>query len=124
MYEIACRFMGHMSQKKGFSEKITQFQQYIRDYRFLMIGILFIIPVMPDEIICAGAAVTGIKRSQLLSVAVCGKAVSIGMVVWGREIGQIFALNQYEVMGIEIVLLLLAAKLFQKRHPYEGEKCM
>lgn len=114
MYKITF----HLSEKylKKFKEKdsFKKYQNYILKNEILATTVLFIIPVLPDEVICIGSAIIGIKFSLFLSIALFAKAVSVGMVAYSEVISNTFNVNQINVIIIEILFIYVVSILYKK----------
>ena len=119
MYWLVKHFLHYFINRKGIQKKLELFRRCTKNYQVLIIGILFIVPVLPDEIVCLGAAVIGIDYLALLLIALPAKIISIGMIAYANEIGNALFINGYVVILIEIVILLLVSILI--RHWNKGE---
>ena len=82
-------------------------------YPILTTGLLFAIPIIPDEIICVGSALGNIKLSILLPVAFFSKIISIGMITYSQASADIFVVEQWEVIVMEIVLMFIASSIYK-----------
>lgn len=120
MYFFVKRCFAYFERKKKLKQKIQKFQFYIRDYCFIIIGVLFIVPVLPDEIICIGAVFTGLNISRFMCVAFFAKMTGIGMVVYSEQIAKICSMSQIEIMLIEMSVLLITAQIFKMMNRYGG----
>lgn len=120
MYFFVKRCFAYFERKKKLKQKIQKFQFYIRGYCFIIIGVLFIIPVLPDEIICIGAVLTGLNAGKFIGTALFAKIASIGMVVYSGQIAEICSMSQMEIMLIEIGVLLITAQIFKRMNRYGG----
>ena len=121
MYTIAAYGVAYLMQNEKLQHSITQFQYYIQEYCFLVIGLLFVIPVLPDEVICIGGALTGIDFKKFIAVAFLSKFVSIGIVAYANLIAEVCSLNRTQIICIEVILLLIAAQIFKVRHRQEKQ---
>ena len=94
---------------------IERYQEYVQNNTFLITGLLFIIPVLPDEIICLGAGFSKISYKVFIGIAAISKFISVSMVAYSEEIGKMFSLSRIEIMAIELVILFVSAYVM-KRH--------
>lgn len=75
MYNVA-RYGGEKIVSLIAKEKqLNKYKKYISKYEILITGLLFIIPILPDEIICLGAGVSGINFKKFLVIAVIAKGI-------------------------------------------------
>ena len=96
------------------SPKFKNYQRYMSKYPILTTGILFIIPVIPDEIICIGSALGNIKLSILLPIAFISKIISISMITFSENIANILEVKQWFIIFIEIIIMIIASIIYQK----------
>ena len=114
MYQITHFLSKKFLRKLKKSSKFKAYQRYMSKYPILTTGLLFAIPVIPDEIVCIGSALGGIKMSIMLPIAFFSKVISIGMITYSQVIADFFVLKQWEVIVIEIVIMLIASYIYQK----------
>lgn len=96
------------------SSNYQKYQKLISTNPFLTTGILFAIPILPDEIICVGSALGGVSLKILMSIAIFAKSISIGMITYSSEIAAITSLKQWQIIFIEVVLMLIFALIYSK----------
>lgn len=113
MYQITHFFSKKFLKKFKNNKKFKAYQRYMSKYPILTTGLLFAIPVIPDEIICVGSALGNIKLSVLLPVAFFSKIISIGMITYSQIIADIFVLKQWQVITIEIVIMFIASSIYK-----------
>lgn len=87
------------------SKAIVKYKHYVEQHEFLITGMLFILPILPDEIICVGAAMIGIHLTTLLGIALFAKIISVGSIAYAGVFGQYLSLSRYEVILLELVFL-------------------
>lgn len=114
MYQITKFLSKKFLKKLKKSEKFKTYQHYMSKYPILTTGLLFAIPVIPDEIICIGSALGNIKLAIMLPIAFFSKIISIGMITYSKIIADILLLKQWQVILIEISLMLIASLIYQK----------
>ena len=114
MYKITNILSKKYLKKLKGSSKFKKYQRYMSKYPILTTGILFIIPVIPDEIICIGSALGNIKLSILFSIAFISKIISISMITFSENIAKILELKQWDIILIEILILIIASIIYQK----------
>ena len=114
MYQLTHFLSKKFLRKFKKSPKFKAYQRYMSKYPILTTGLLFAIPVIPDEIICIGSALGGIKMSIMLPIAFFSKIISIGMITYSQAIADIFVLKQWQVIVIEISIMFIASMIYQK----------
>lgn len=118
MYFIARKGSDFLIHKLKCEKKILIFQEYVRKYKIYIIGILFIVPILPDEIICIGSPLVGIKYSVFMGIAVISKVISVGMIAFSEEIARVCSLSRAELILFELIILFVIAKIYTRReHP-------
>lgn len=114
MYKVSF-FLGNRYLKKfKDSPKYKTYQKLIASNPFLTTGILFAIPILPDEIVCVGSAIAGVSLKFLFPIAIFAKTISIGMVTYSAEIADLLSLSQWQIIVIEIVLMLVFALIYSR----------
>lgn len=96
------------------SSKYKTYQRLVSSNPFLTTGILFAIPILPDEIVCVGSALAGVSLRFLLPIAIFSKAISIGMITYSSDIANALSLNQWHIIAIEVVLMLVFALIYSR----------
>lgn len=119
MYWITKRGSHWVIAKFKCEEKIEIFQNYVRKYQIYIVGILFIVPILPDEIICLGAPLVGIPFPMFMVIAILSKIVSVGMIAFSEEIAAVFSISRMELIMIELVILFVVARIYTGREKKE-----
>lgn len=96
------------------SSKYKTYQRLVSSNPFLTTGILFAIPILPDEIVCVGSALAGVSLRFLLPISIFSKAISIGMITYSSDIANALSLNQWQIIAIEVVLMLVFALIYSR----------
>lgn len=122
MYQITHFLSKRYLKKLTKSPSFKSYQHYMSKYPILTTGLLFAIPVIPDEIICIGSALGNIKLSIMLPIAFFSKIISIGMITYSQAIADIFVLKQWQVILIEISIMFLASIIYQKVNNKKSKK--
>lgn len=84
-------------------------------------GMLFIIPIFQDFIICIGASLMKINLPLFLLIAIISKTISIGMIEYSGLIGDVFQVNKWQIIIIELFIINIISYLF-KIHKRSKEK--
>ena len=96
------------------SSKYKTYQRLVASNPFLTTGVLFAIPILPDEIVCVGSALAGVSLKFLLPIAIFSKAISIGMVTYSSYIANALSLTQWQIIVIEVVIMLIFALIYSR----------
>lgn len=113
LYELTRKKGRKFIQKFINMSKIEKYNEFVGRHSIIITGLLFIIPVLPDEIICVGAGLANIKRGIFLTTALFSKIVSISMIAYAEVFAKTFQLSKWEILFIELVILFTFAGLFR-----------
>lgn len=72
---------------------LEQYHQYVQKNELLILALLFIIPILPDEIICVGAGVSGVSVKRFLSIAIFSKIVTSFSLAYSIELASALSLT-------------------------------
>ncbi len=107
MYKITFflseKYLDKFKNKKSFKN----FQKYLLNNEIITIGLLFILPVLPDEVICIGAAIVGIKFRIFMTIAAFSKIISIGSVILSSLLASVVLIHPVFLIGIQFLIILL-----------------
>jgi uncharacterized membrane protein YdjX (TVP38/TMEM64 family) len=85
--------------KRLVNEKhLEKYHQYVQKNELLILALLFIIPILPDEIICVGAGVSGVSVKRFLSVAIFSKIVTSFSLAYSIELASALSLTASQLM--------------------------
>ncbi|MDO5520311.1 MAG: VTT domain-containing protein [bacterium] len=110
MYNMSNKASQWFIEKFHYKNGLELFQHYVSQYEVLFIGLLFIVPILPDEIIALGAPVVGISFPKFILIAMVSKVVSIGMISFSEQIGSFCSLQGWQIIMLELGILLLISK--------------
>ncbi|MET3728316.1 putative membrane protein YdjX (TVP38/TMEM64 family) [Fictibacillus halophilus] len=98
MYFIA-RFGGQRIVSRFVKEEhLTKYQTYVQRNEVLFLAIMFIIPILPDEIICIGAGLGGVTFRRFFIIAALSKLFTSTIFAYSVELAKIFSLTTTELM--------------------------
>lgn len=106
-FSLSHFFLTILVERLKWKDKIDRFCDCVTAYKEGIISVLFIVPVFPDIIVCAGAALMKVRFSYFIFLAVVSKAVFIGTLVYSQQIAQCFAIKKWQVLVIELAILNL-----------------
>ncbi len=114
MYKITAYLSKKYLTKFKKNPKYKTYKKFVSTNPFLTTGILFAVPILPDEIVCIGAAIGGTPLKILLPIAVFAKTISIGMITYSSKLASMFSITQWQIILIEISFMLLFAYIYNK----------
>lgn len=83
-------------------KKLEKFNKFIKKNEMLVILMLFVLPILPDEVICVGAGVAGINTYKFISVAAVSKIITSVSLSYSL---QLIRFNAVTITAIIIVVL-------------------
>lgn len=109
-FYLSERYLKKLKKKKNFKK----YQKYIKKNEILTTGILFILPILPDEIICMAAAIMGIKFKSLIIVAIFSKFISISLIAYSKQFSEIFNISQIKIIIFQLLIIFLLSIIYDK----------
>lgn len=98
MFYIA-RLGGQKVVLKLVKEKhLKKYQQYVGKSETIILSILFIIPILPDEIICIGAGVSGVSFVRFVIIASIAKLITSFLLAYSVELAKALSLSSSEIV--------------------------
>lgn len=113
MYKITFLFSEKYLNKLKKKKTFKKYQNYVENNQIITLGVLFILPILPDEIICIGSAILGINFKIFMIVALFAKFISIGMIAYSDEFSNFLNINQYVVIIIELILIFVSSCIYK-----------
>ncbi len=89
---------------------LETYQKYVGKNETLLLLMLFVIPVLPDEIICVGAGIGGVSFRKFLSIAAISKLATSLLLAYSVYLAKLLSLSGSQV--ILVCSLLIGAGLF------------
>jgi uncharacterized membrane protein YdjX (TVP38/TMEM64 family) len=71
-------------------KQLQHYHQFVKKNEMGILILLFIVPVLPDEIICVGAGISGVKAKRFMLVAVLSKLVTTFSLAYSLRLSEIF----------------------------------
>lgn len=101
----AARFGGEpLIRKIVEKEKIERYHYYVRKNETLILILLFIFPLLPDEVICIGAGLSGISASKLIPIAFLSKVVTSFSLAYSTILASVFNIGTTELLLLVFVV--------------------
>lgn len=74
-----------------------------------ILGVLLIVPVVSDEVLCAGCAFLKIPLLRLLKIAIIAKMISVGMVAFSGSMGAVCGLEYWQILAAELLVMFVVS---------------
>ncbi len=113
MHSLSSLIAGRISKGKKEQRQLAWLRQLTGRYRFWILGVLLIVPLVSDEVLCAGSAFLKISLPQFLKIGIIAKIISIGMVAFSGFFGSLCGLGRWQMIAGELLLMLLASAALQ-----------
>ncbi len=101
------------------SEKhLSQYNRIVAKNEILFLAILFIIPVLPDEVICVGAAISGVNLRKFLMVALLSKIVTSFSLSYSIVLTEKFSLTPWMttlILSSLVIFVYMAVFVLKRR---------
>lgn len=92
-------------------DQIEKFNKYIKKNEFIVILLLFILPVLPDEAICIGAGLTKINACKFISIAIISKLLTAFSLSYSVNIIKVNMIH----VTIVVIVIFAIKKLIDMR---------
>lgn len=104
---LITRYGGIKLVSKLVKEKhLLRYQQLTEKNEVLYLFTLFIVPILPDEIICIGAGLSNISFKRFLVIAITSKVLTTFIFAYSIEIAEMFSLSTSQmILGISTVVV-------------------
>ncbi|MBM7585614.1 putative membrane protein YdjX (TVP38/TMEM64 family) [Bacillus pakistanensis] len=127
MFFIA-RIGGTKLASKLVKEKhLKKYQEYVAKNETLILVLLFIVPILPDEIICVGAGIGGVTFKRFLWIAFISKFITSSLLAFSVQFAKMLSLSRSElvlacsvVIGLIFVASYIIKRFLIKNKPEEG----
>jgi len=106
MFILSKRFGSKLIMKIIKDKDLQRYKSYVRRNEILLTGLLFIIPILPDEVVCAGAGIFGIAKKPFLIIAAITKGMTIATYSYMVEVAAIFNISGVQLIGLELIILI------------------
>lgn len=91
-------------------KKLDKFNRYIQKNETLIILMLFILPILPDEVICIGAGLAKMNRYKFIGIAAISKLVTSISLAYSLELIK-FNGNLIIIAIILIIVIIIVKKI-------------
>ncbi|XIH11264.1 TVP38/TMEM64 family protein (plasmid) [Priestia aryabhattai] len=102
---------------------LKRYQEYVGKNETTILALLFIIPVLPDEIICVGAGISGVSFKRFLIIASISKLITSSVLSYSVYFTKSLSLTSSEiimlcsgVMAVILVATVVLKKLLKRKN--------
>lgn len=127
MHTLSSKMAHRILKRKKERRQLEWMRQLTGRYRSWVLGMLLIVPLISDEVLCVGSALFKIPLSQFLKIGIMAKIISIGMIAFSGSLGVLCNLEQWQIIVAELLLMFLASAGLQlfcrwenRRRSHEG----
>ncbi|WP_256941405.1 TVP38/TMEM64 family protein [Bacillus sp. EAC] len=108
MYFLA-RIGGLKLVAKFVKEKhLKRYQEYVSKNETIILTLMFIIPILPDEIICVGAGISKVSFKRFIIIASISKLVTSSLLSYSVYLAKLFSLSATQlIFGSSIIILFV-----------------
>lgn len=99
-------------------EKLEKFNEYIRKNETLIILMLFIFPVLPDEVICIGSGLAKINIYKFITISCIAKLITVFTLSYSIELFK-FDIQTIIICFVFVIIFILVKNIFQIKKVYK-----
>ncbi|MFB7142078.1 TVP38/TMEM64 family protein [Gottfriedia sp. NPDC056225] len=117
MYFLA-RIGGYKLVSKLVKEKhLKKYQEYVLKNETIILTLMFIVPILPDEIICVGAGISKVSLKKFIVIAAISKLITSSLLSYSVYLAKVFSLttSQIALMGSILLACILSLSFIIKR---------
>ncbi|AKL96048.1 hypothetical protein CACET_c26030 [Clostridium aceticum] len=108
---ITMYFLGRYAQQKivkrlGKEELFDKYTTLVEKNGEVIIGLLFILPVLPDNIICAGAGASKVSFKSFVFIAAVAKLITTFVYAYSLELANILPVTEIQLFVGKLVIII------------------
>ncbi|WP_066174654.1 TVP38/TMEM64 family protein [Bacillus marinisedimentorum] len=89
------------------TKRLEQYHHYVAKNETAILVLLFIIPVLPDEVICVGAGLSAVSPKRFLTIAAIAKFITAFTLAYSVEAAEALSLTASELTFLVTAALLV-----------------
>lgn len=89
-------------------KQLERYKKYIQRNELLLTWVMFIFPVLPDEIVCVGAGIVGINFKTFIIIAILSKTITVFSYAYSIQIAEVLNISRGEFVLIGCIILIFA----------------
>jgi len=94
-------------------QQMERYHRFVSRHEWPILVALFVIPVLPDEIVCVGAGISGVAIRRFLAVAVLSKLATSSSLAYSVELGALLSISPAQLL-LAVGAVALAALLLPR----------
>ncbi len=108
---IVMYFIGRLGRKKIFKkiikdDALEKYNAYVEKSGPLILPLLFLFPILPDNVICAGAGISKVDFKKFLIIALITKLITTSTYAYSIQIFNFFVTDKKTILGIIIFIVI------------------
>ncbi|KON85566.1 SNARE associated Golgi protein [Sporosarcina globispora] len=106
---------------------LIKYQKYMEKNENIILMLLFVIPILPDEIICVGAGIGGVSFKKFLGIASISKMATSMLLAYSLSLANALSLSGSQlliVVSVMIGIFFSVSFLYKKRKKRSYEDCL
>jgi len=100
--------------------KLKMYRKLMSKKEGIVLFMLFLVPILPDEVVSIGAGLSSIQFKKFLPITTLAKAISVLLYSQSLSIGKYFELNMIEwlliIIAIIIFFEIVIKKIYNKKY--------
>jgi uncharacterized membrane protein YdjX (TVP38/TMEM64 family) len=77
--------------------QLNKYQEYVKKNETIILTLMFIIPILPDEIICVGAGISKVSFKKFLLIASISKLITSSLLSYSVYLAKFFSLTTSQI---------------------------
>ena len=114
MHSLSSLIANRILKGKKERRQLAWLRQLTGRYRVWILGVLLIVPLVSDEVLCAGSAFLKISLPQFLKIGIIAKIISIGMIAFSGFFGGLCGLRRWQMIAVELLCMFLASAALRR----------
>lgn len=103
------------------AKHLKKYQEYVGKNETIILALIFMIPILPDEIICVGAGISGVSFKRFSMIASISKFITSSLLAYSVHLAKSLSLTSSQLMmacsaivGIMLVVSLIFKRFLEK----------
>ena len=99
-------------------EQLIKYQNYVSKNETLIMFLLFVIPILPDEIICVGAGIGQVSPKRFFMIAALSKLITATLLAYSLQFAEMFSItgSQLIIAVSAILFFIFGISFLTKKH--------
>ena len=126
---ITMYFIGRFAQQwimrsLGKEELFKKYTSLVEKNGDVIIGLLFLLPILPDNIICAGSGISRVSLKKFIFIAAMSKLITTFIYAYSIELANIFPVTKLQLILSKLLIMIVIVwvnQFIKKREPKVDE---